>query len=41
MPAKITYDEAKGFAQSFLHGQPRRATIASTLFRDKLEQLKS
>jgi pyruvate dehydrogenase (quinone)/pyruvate oxidase len=40
MPAKVTYDEAKGFAQSFLRGTPRRATIASTLFRDKIEQLK-
>ena len=40
MPAKVTYDEAKGFAQSFLKGTPRRATIASTLFRDKIDQLK-
>jgi pyruvate dehydrogenase (quinone)/pyruvate oxidase len=40
MPPKVTYDEAKGFAQSFLKGTPRRATIASTLFRDKIEQLK-
>jgi pyruvate dehydrogenase (quinone)/pyruvate oxidase len=40
MPAKVTYEEAKGFAQSFLKGTPRRATIASTLFRDKIEQLK-
>ena len=40
MPAKIHYDEAKKFLQSFLKGTPRRATIASTLFRDKLDQLK-
>jgi pyruvate dehydrogenase (quinone) len=40
MPAKVTYDEAKGFARSFLKGTPRRATIASTLFRDRIEQLK-
>jgi pyruvate dehydrogenase (quinone) len=40
MPAKVTYDEAKGFAESFLKGTPRRATIASTLFRDKIERLK-
>jgi pyruvate dehydrogenase (quinone)/pyruvate oxidase len=40
MPAKVTYEQAKGFAASFLRGQPRRATIASTLFRDKLDQLK-
>ncbi len=41
MPPKIHYEEAKNFAQSFLNGTPRRATIASTLFRDKLDQLKS
>jgi len=40
MPGKVAYDQAKGFAQAFLRGQPRRATIASTLFRDKLDQLK-
>ncbi len=39
MPAKIRYEQAKGFTESFLRGQPRRMTIASTLFRDKLEQL--
>ncbi|HEY2667573.1 MAG TPA: thiamine pyrophosphate-dependent enzyme, partial [Actinomycetota bacterium] len=41
MPPKVTYEQAKGFAQAFLHGQPHRATIASTLFRDKLAELKS
>ena len=40
MPAKVQYDQAKGFAESFLKGQPRRASIAATLFRDKLDQLK-
>jgi pyruvate dehydrogenase (quinone) len=40
MPPKIHYDEAKKFAQSFMKGTPRRATIASTLFRDKLDRLK-
>ena len=41
MPAKVRYDQAKGFAQSFLKGQPRRASIASTVFRDRIEQMKS
>lgn len=41
MPAKVTYAQAKGFAESFLRGQPRRASIASTLFRDKLDELRS
>jgi pyruvate dehydrogenase (quinone)/pyruvate oxidase len=41
MPAKVQYEQAKGFVKAFLAGQPRRATIASTLFRDKLSELKS
>ncbi len=41
LPAKVSYDQAKGFAQAWLRGQPRKATIASTLFRDKLDQLRS
>ena len=41
MPAKVTYEQAKGFAESFLRGQPRRATIASPLFRDKVDKLRS
>jgi pyruvate dehydrogenase (quinone) len=40
MPPKIHYDEATKFATSFLKGTPRRATIASTLFRDRLDQMK-
>jgi pyruvate dehydrogenase (quinone)/pyruvate oxidase len=39
MPAKITYDQAKGFVEAFLHGQPRKATIASTLIRDRVGRL--
>jgi pyruvate dehydrogenase (quinone)/pyruvate oxidase len=41
MPPKVTYEQAKGFAQAFLHGQPHKATIASTLFRDKIAELKA
>ena len=40
MPPKIHYQQAKGFAEAFLRGEPRRATIASTLFKDKLDQLR-
>jgi pyruvate dehydrogenase (quinone) len=40
MPAKVKYDQAKGFVEAFLKGQPRRVSIASTVFRDKFEQLK-
>jgi pyruvate dehydrogenase (quinone) len=41
MPPKIRYDQAKGFAEAFLRGQPRRAAIASTLLHDKLDQMRS
>ena len=40
MPGKVTYEQAKGFAKAFLRGQPHRATIASTLFRDKIDELR-
>ena len=41
LPGKVEYDQAKQFATAFLRGQPRRATIATTLFRDKIQQLRS
>jgi pyruvate dehydrogenase (quinone) len=41
MPSSISYDQASSFAKAFLQGQPRRASIASTIFRDKLDQLRS
>ncbi|MBV8949483.1 MAG: pyruvate oxidase, partial [Actinobacteria bacterium] len=41
LPGKVQYEQAKHFAQAFLRGQPRKATIASTLFRDKIEELRS
>ena len=41
MPGKVEYEQAKKFAQAFLRGQPHKATIATTLFRDKIEQLRS
>jgi pyruvate dehydrogenase (quinone)/pyruvate oxidase len=41
MPPKVTREQAKGFAEAFLKGQPHRATIATTLFKDKLSELRS
>jgi pyruvate dehydrogenase (quinone) len=41
LPGKVEYQQAKKFAEAFLKGQPRRATIATTLLADKIEQLKS
>jgi hypothetical protein len=38
MPANVQFEQAKGFVKA---GQPRRATVASTLFRDKISQLGS
>ena len=38
---RIEYGQAKKFAQAFLRGQPHQATIATTLFRDKIQQLRS
>jgi pyruvate dehydrogenase (quinone) len=40
LPGKVEYQQAKKFAQAFLRGQPRKATIATTLFQDKIDQLK-
>ena len=41
MPGRIEYEQAKKFAQAFLRGQPHKATIATTLFKDKIQQLRS
>ena len=41
LPGKVEYAQAVKFAQAFLRGQPRKATIATTLFKDKVEQLKA
>ncbi|MBO0820182.1 MAG: pyruvate oxidase [Nocardiopsaceae bacterium] len=41
MPGKVSYDQAKHFAQAFLRGQPERATIATTLLKDRIQQFRS
>ncbi len=41
LPGKVEYKQAVKFAEAFLRGQPRKATIATTLFKDKIEQLKA
>jgi pyruvate dehydrogenase (quinone) len=40
MPAKVSYEMAKGFAEAFLHGQPRRRQISTTLLKDKIAELR-
>jgi pyruvate dehydrogenase (quinone)/pyruvate oxidase len=41
MPGKVSYEQAKHFAEAFLRGQPHRAAIATTLFKDRIEQLRA
>jgi pyruvate dehydrogenase (quinone)/pyruvate oxidase len=40
-PGKVECEQAKNFAKAFLCGQPRKATIATTLLKDRIQQLKS
>ena len=40
MPGKVTYEQAKNFGLAFLRGQPHKAAIATTLFKDKIQQLR-
>ncbi|ONK13036.1 putative thiamine pyrophosphate-containing protein YdaP [Streptomyces sp. MP131-18] len=39
MPGKVQYKQAKKFAEAFAKGQPRRTTIATTLAKDRIQQL--
>ncbi len=41
LPGKVEYDQAKHFAEAFLRGQPRKATIATTLLADKIQEFRS
>ncbi|HEX6452114.1 MAG TPA: thiamine pyrophosphate-dependent enzyme [Trebonia sp.] len=41
LPGKVEYEQAKKFALAFLRGQPHRATIATTLLKDRIQQLRS
>ena len=38
LPGRIEYEQAKKFATAFLKGQPHKAAIATTLFKDRIEQ---
>ena len=40
MPGKVTYEQAKNFAEAFLRGQPHKAAIATTLFADRIEEMR-
>ncbi len=40
MPGKVAYEQAKNFGLAFLRGQPNRAAIATTLFADRIEEMR-
>jgi pyruvate dehydrogenase (quinone)/pyruvate oxidase len=41
MPGKVTYEQAKNFGLAFLRGQPNKAAIATTLFADRIEEMRN
>jgi hypothetical protein len=41
MPPKVSYRQARRFAEAYKRGRPHRATSAAIPFRDKIEDLKS
>jgi len=41
LPGKVSYEQAVKFAQAFLRGQPHKAAIATTLFKDRIQQLRA
>jgi pyruvate dehydrogenase (quinone) len=41
MPGKVAYEQAKRFTQSFLRGQPHKASTLASIARDKISQLRS
>jgi pyruvate dehydrogenase (quinone) len=41
LPGKVSYEQAKKFAAAWLRGQPHKSSIATTLFKDKISQLRS
>jgi len=39
MPAKVSYEQAKGFTEAFLRGQPHKVATLATIARDKISRL--
>jgi pyruvate dehydrogenase (quinone)/pyruvate oxidase len=37
----VSYEQAKKFAESWLRRRPHRAAIATTLFKDRIQQLRA
>lgn len=40
LPPKVEYEQAKKFALAFARGEPHRVAIATTLFKDRIQQLR-
>jgi pyruvate dehydrogenase (quinone)/pyruvate oxidase len=40
MPGHVSYEQALKFTQAFLKGQPHKLATATTLFKDKIQQLR-
>ncbi len=41
MPGKVSYEQARHFADAFLRGQPHKAATLAAIARDKINQLTS
>ncbi|HEX5512183.1 MAG TPA: thiamine pyrophosphate-dependent enzyme, partial [Actinomycetales bacterium] len=41
MPGKVTYEQAKYFTEAWLRGQSHKVATATTLFKDKIQQMRS
>jgi hypothetical protein len=41
MPGKVSYEQARRFAQAFPRDKPDTAAIATTLFKDRIQQLRA
>lgn len=39
LPGKVSHEQAKKFVQAFLKGQPHRAAITTTHFKDRIRRL--
>jgi thiamine pyrophosphate-dependent acetolactate synthase large subunit-like protein len=39
MPGKVTYEQAKHFTEAFLRGQPQKIATATTIAKDKIQQM--
>jgi pyruvate dehydrogenase (quinone) len=41
MPGKVSYEQAKHFAEAFLRGQPHKLAMVGAIAGDKISQMTS